>query len=155
MDYFRDFSFWKIHNYHIHLSTHSENHYTKRKICILGYLAKQSSRLILQRIEENCIFWPCVFVTDNRSVKSDYWVLVLISSLICKFWLISLNIILLLYFPERSVNSDWDKTLVRIYWAKLRSQYFWLDNIQSLNDFYIKLTCNFKKLKMWPHHSNK
>ena len=37
---FQGFSLSKIHNYHIHLSTLSENNYTVPGISVLGYLAK-------------------------------------------------------------------------------------------------------------------
>ena len=60
-----------------------------------------SLKLILQRMEENCVFWLYLFVIENRAVDSDCWAQTGLNqfklfSLISKFWLIWQNIFWLL-----------------------------------------------------------
>ena len=123
---------WKIHKYHIHLGTYSQNNYIVKQICVMGYLTKYFLKLTLQRIKENSNFpWLCHFLHKINSVhwlqagwNSSNWFL------ISKFWFINYS-----YENPIEISKFW--LLIRIYWAQLNDQNFWLEFSGSVTIFPI------------------
>ena len=95
-------------------------------ICMLGYLSKQSLKLILQRIKANYrpnFMWPCLFC---ESIISDYWAQTSFNwfkvvFMISIFWLTNLNVVIPIeIIPGQKLPSQiWQSELLIGHYSEI------------------------------------